>query len=117
MKREMICIMCPIGCQLAVEKNGDEVKVSGQSCPRGEAYAKDEVILPKRVLTTSVPVRGGDMPLLSVKTERAVPKVKLGEILRELRGVTVRAPVRVGDVVLKNAAGTGVNVVATRRID
>ncbi|MBC8530935.1 DUF1667 domain-containing protein [Gehongia tenuis] len=113
----MICIMCPIGCQLTVENHGEELKVSGQGCPRGEVYAKDEITLPKRVLTTSVPVLGGDMPLLSVKTERAVPKMKLGEILRELRGIAVKAPVRVGDVVLKNAAGTGVDVVATRRID
>lgn len=114
---EMICIVCPVGCRLKAEFNDDgTVRVSGNTCPKGAKYAAEELTNPVRTVTTSVPVSSGHMDLLSVKTRNPVPKASIPDVLRELRGVKVHAPVAVGDVVLANAAGTGVDIVATRSI-
>lgn len=114
--REMVCIVCPMGCRLRAEQDGNTIRVAGNTCPKGEKYAVEELTNPTRTVTSSIPVAGGHMALLSVKTRRPVPKEKIPEVLRELRRVGVKAPVAVGDVVLANAAGTGVDVVATRSV-
>jgi CxxC motif-containing protein len=116
-RREMICIVCPVGCRMKAERmpNG-EIHVSGNTCARGVKYAVEEMTNPVRTVTTSVPVTGGHMEMLSVKTRQAVPKASIPQILKELSSVKATAPVRVGDVVLPNAAGTGVDIVATRSI-
>lgn len=114
---EMVCIVCPMGCRLKSEFNGDgSVRVTGNTCARGEKYAAEELTNPVRTVTTSVPVSGGHTALLSVKTKNPVPKASIPGVLRELKGVRVAAPVKVGDVVLPDAAGTGVDVVATRSV-
>lgn len=113
---ELVCIVCPVGCRLRAERVGEGVKVSGNTCARGQKYAVEELTNPTRMVTTSVAVRGGHMALLSVKTRAPVPKRSIPEVLKRLKGVRIDAPVRVGDVVLKDAAGTGVDVVATRSI-
>jgi CxxC motif-containing protein len=115
-RREMVCIVCPVGCRLRAGRRADGVRVTGNACARGEKYALEEMTHPVRTVTTSVLVSGGHMGLLSVKTQHPVPKDSMPGILRELRGVKARAPVNVGDVILADAAGTGVDVVATRRI-
>lgn len=114
--REMVCIVCPVGCRLRAERAAGGVLVSGNTCPKGERYAAEEMTNPVRTVTTSVPVTGGHMGLLSVKTRVPVPKSAIPAILNELRGVRAAAPVKAGDVVLPDAAGTGVDVVATRSI-
>jgi CxxC motif-containing protein len=114
--QEMICIVCPVGCRLRAERAGDVVRVTGNTCPKGEKYAVEELTNPTRTVTTSIPVAGGHMALLSVKTRRPVPKSQIPQVLRELRRAGAKAPVAVGDVVLRNAAGTGVDVVATRSV-
>jgi CxxC motif-containing protein len=115
--REMVCIKCPIGCRLRAERAADgSVKVTGNTCARGVTYATEEMTNPVRTVTSSVPVTGGHMELLSVKTRTPVPKPSIPQILKELRAVKAAAPVKVGDVVLPNAAGTGVDIVATRSI-
>jgi CxxC motif-containing protein len=114
--REMVCIVCPVGCRLKAERAAGTVHVTGNICPRGERYAVEEMTNPVRTVTTSVPVSGGHRELLSVKTRTPVPKGAIPAILEELRGVRATAPVKVGDVVLPNAAGTGVDIVATRSI-
>lgn len=113
---EMVCIVCPMGCRLRAERGGSGVRVTGNTCARGEKYAVEELTNPTRTVTTSVPVMGGHMALLSVKTKTPVPKASIPQILKELRKVKFAAPVAVGDIVLPNAAGTGVDVVATRSI-
>jgi CxxC motif-containing protein len=111
---DMICICCPIGCSLHIEKSGDEFKVTGNKCPRGKKYAITEMTAPQRIVTSTVKVVEGIYPVISVKTSDAVPKEKIFEIMDILSDIEVKAPVQVGTVLVENVAGTGVNIVATR---
>lgn len=117
---ELICIRCPKGCLLRVEleARGEEprvLSVSGNSCPRGDEYARKEICDPTRAVTSSVPVRGCALErMVSVKTERDVPKGLVLDVVNALVGIELKAPVRIGDVVLANVCDTGVDVVATK---
>lgn len=116
-KRELICIGCPLGCMITVNmQDGKAVKVTGNTCPRGEKYALKEVTCPTRIVTSSVGVSGGDIRVLSVKTREAVPKDKIFDCANALKSIKVAAPVRIGDIVLKDAAGTGIPFVATKNV-
>ena len=116
MKKEFICISCPMGCPLTVWDDEGEVKVSGNTCPRGKAYGIQEFTAPQRVVTSSVPVRGGEQAMCSVKTDKPVAKTAIPEVLKAVYGASVKAPVMVGDVVISDVDGNGANVVATRRV-
>jgi len=116
MTHNMICIGCPLGCELTVVEEGDNIEVSGHLCKIGVTYGKEEITSPTRNITTSVKVVGGDIPMLSVKNATPVPKGLIMECVKAVQDVTVQAPISVGDVVLKDAAGTGVDFVATRVI-
>ncbi len=119
MIHELICIRCPLGCGLRVdldEKINEVISVTGNSCPLGHEYGKNEVVSPMRTVTSTVAVSGGELPLVSVKTAHDVPKAKINEVMAEIIKATVKAPVKIGDVIIKNAAGTGVDVIATRDI-
>ena len=109
---KMICINCPKGCEMDVSVEGDNVSVTGHTCPRGEAYAKSEVTNPTRMVTGLVRVAGMRKPL-PVKTKTAIPKGKIDATLFALHQATVQLPVKIGDVVIPNVADTGVDVVAT----
>ena len=115
--RELICINCPLGCALTVTlENGEVTRVTGNTCPRGEAYARKECTNPTRIVTTTVRVEGGRLPVVSVKTASDIPKGKITDCVRSLKNVKVKAPVHIGDVILENAAGTGVNIIATKDV-
>ena len=115
--RQLICIGCPMGCPLTVELEGGAVtRVTGNTCPRGEAYGRKEVTDPTRIVTTTVRVRGGVLPAVSCKTRTDVPKGKIFDVARALKDVTVRAPVCIGQVLAENVAGTGVDVIATKNV-
>ena len=121
---EMICITCPIGCHLTVEKLDDnKLSVSGNRCPRGERYAYEELLEPKRVVCTTVKIRKSDVDhtlagiaRLPVRTDKGFPKEKIPELLKKLHGLEIALPAKRGVPVLENALGTGVNVIATRSI-
>ena len=114
-KRELICIGCPMGCLLTVTLNQGKVeKVAGNTCPKGEAYAKKEVTNPTRIVTSTVRVEGGDRQFVSVKTKEDIPKDKIYACMKAINGIRAKAPIKIGDVLLENAAGTGVSVVATK---
>lgn len=116
-QQNLTCIGCPMGCSITVTlKGGTVVSVVGNTCKRGEDYARNEVTHPTRMVTTTVRVAGGSAPVVSVKTARAIPKEKIFAVMDALRPVTVHAPVSMGDVVLEDAAGTGVPVVATKQV-
>ncbi len=117
-KIDLTCIGCPMGCQITVTKeNGEIADVSGYTCKRGLEYAKKEVTNPTRIVTSSVPVTGSRrLRMVSCKTREDIPKGKIADVVAALAGVTVQAPVHIGDVILKDAAGTGVDVVATRNV-
>ena len=110
---KMICINCPRGCELDVEKADDgTVSVTGNACPRGEAYAKSEIVNPTRMVTGLVRVAGMRKPL-PVKTRNAIPKGKIDAVLFALHQTTVQLPIKIGDVIIPDVASTGVDVVAT----
>ena len=111
--RNLICIGCPMGCALTVTIcDGAVTAVEGNTCKRGDDYARREVIAPTRVVTTTVPVSNGSCPTVPVKTAGEVPKSLVLECARALRGVSVAAPIAAGDVVLRDILGTGVNIIA-----
>ena len=137
--RELTCIGCPMGCQLTAEvengavttNNGRHVihclltavmdgsrvtEVTGNTCPRGDAYARKECTHPARTVTGTVRVSGGALPVVSVRTAGEVPKEKVLDVARALCRVQLTAPVQAGDVVIPNVLGTGVDVVATRSV-
>lgn len=115
--RELTCIGCPMGCALTVEMNEKEVvSVTGNTCKRGDVYARKEVTNPTRIVTSSVMVEGGNLAAVSVKTKEDIPKGKIFDCMKALKGVKVQAPVHIGDVIVKDIAGTGVDVIATKNI-
>jgi CxxC motif-containing protein len=115
--RKFICITCPRGCALDVTMEGDTVvKMEGNSCKRGIDYVAGELNDPRRMVTTTVRVRGGVHPLVPVYTESPIPKPRIFDLLAEIRKIELKAPVKFGDVVIENALGTGVNILASRNI-
>lgn len=110
--KEMTCISCPIGCRLTVDFSDlDDIRVTGNSCKRGITYGRNEILAPKRMVTTTVRLSGGGT--LSVKTVPAAPKEEIFNILRRLKDVTVTAPIKTGDIILKNVC-EGVDIVSTQ---
>lgn len=116
--KNLTCINCPLGCALTVEMNGETIlHVTGNTCKRGEVYARREVTAPVRMVTSTVRVIGGNLPVLSVKTREAIPRERIFACVRELKKISLQAPVHIGDVVLEDAAGTGIDIVATRNVE
>lgn len=114
--RELICIGCPMGCGLSVSlEEGKVTKVTGNTCRRGEEYARKEVADPTRIVTSTVMVKGKGM--VSVKTAQDIPKGKIMDCMRALKTVCVEAPVHIGQIIVENVADTGVPVVATKEIE
>lgn len=114
MTKNIICVSCPLGCPMTVEiENGEVISVKGNTCKRGDAYARTEITNPMRSLTTSVKVEGGVHPVVPVKSAGPVPKDKMFDCMKEINAVSVKAPVKIGDVVIENILGLGVDIVAT----
>lgn len=111
--KELICIVCPRGCHLRVDDEQDYA-VTGNTCERGAVYARQELTHPTRVVTSTVRCTGGAYPRCPVKTSAPLPKAYIVSALQTLNGVTVTAPVHVGDVVVPDLCGTGIAFVATR---
>lgn len=119
-KKEMICIVCPVGCHMEVVKDGtskDGYEVSGNQCLRGKVYGIKEMSNPTRVLTSTVKITEGKLPRLPVTTKGAIPKGLIMEAMEAINKVEVKAPVKVGKVIIKNLLNTGVEVVATRSME
>ena len=114
MTKDMTCIICPRGCALKVKIEGENITVSGNSCPKGKQYAIDECTNPTRTVTSSVCIENREDTMVSVKTASPVPKDKIFEVMRLIRAKSVCAPVKIGDVIIKDAFGT--NIVATKDI-
>ncbi len=116
--KQFNCIMCPLGCLLTVTlEDGQVTKVTGNTCPRGEIYAKQEMTNPQRMLTSTVRIEGGELPLLPVVSKTTLPKGKILDCAQALRGVDINAPIKAGDVVVPNILGLGVDIVASRDMD
>jgi len=114
-QRELTCITCPIGCRLSVEIDDEIIKnVRGNKCARGITYAESECLNPKRVLTAAIKLSDGRM--LSVKTKSPIPKGKIHTAVKKIYESKVRPPINIGDVIVEDIIGTGVDVVATKRL-
>lgn len=116
--KQLICICCPMGCNIEVGIEDNKVlNVEGNTCPRGKIYAQKECTNPTRIVTSSVVVKNSNINRVSVKTEKDIPKDKIFECMDEIKKVTVKAPVNIGDVIIKNVANTNINIIATKKID
>lgn len=112
--KDMVCVSCPLGCNISVEYEGTEVfSVKGNSCKRGESYAQTEISNPTRMLTTTVRVNGGRLPVVPVKSANPIPKSKMFDCMKIINGVTANAPVKMGDVIVENILGLGIDIIAT----
>ena len=118
MIKEMVCVSCPIGCLLTVELNdkNEVISVKGNTCKRGEQYAVSECTNPVRVLTSTMRVKGGKLPVVPVKTSVPIPKGKMFEIMEVINCEVVDAPVKMGDVLINNVCDTGADIVATNEV-
>jgi CxxC motif-containing protein len=117
MNKEIICISCPIGCYLIVDYIGSTMsKVSGNRCKFGVEFAEKEVYNPERTLTTTVKVKHGHLPLISVKTDKPLPKSRILDAMILLAKVEVEAPIKIGEPIIQNIFNLEVNIVATRNV-
>ena len=111
MKKKFICIVCPRGCHITVDDDGT---ISGNKCIRGIDYVKTEMTSPKRIVTSTVKTIFKELPRVSVKTDKHVPKNKIMEIMKELSKVIITEPMERGSIIIENIMNTGSNIVLTR---
>lgn len=117
MEQTLTCISCPVGCRMRVTtENGEFVSVTGNACKRGEVYAKQESVAPKRMVTAVIPVKNRKMPL-SVKTKEPIAKQDINSVMKALTQVEVNAPIAIGQVIVADVLGSGVDIIATKPID
>ena len=118
--RSLICIGCPLGCEIKVilNESGEIEEVEGNSCPRGDTYSRKEVTNPTRIVTSTVRVFSSysGASTVSCKTGTDIPKAKIFDVMKELKYIAISAPVHIGDVIKKNVAGTGADMIATKEI-
>jgi CxxC motif-containing protein len=112
----LTCLLCPAGCELSVREEGGRLAVEGQACEKGAAFAESEIRRPLRNLATSVPVRGTESRMVSVRLSRPVPRDRIFPILEEISRIRPEAPLRRGQVLIADVLGTGADVIATRTV-
>ena len=115
MKKEIICTVCPRGCNIVVDGDGQNVtEINGQGCNRGITYAQAEYSNPVRILTTTVKIVGKDNDLLPVRSNQPIPKGKLLECMEVIKKAQVKLPVKMHEVIIENICDTGADIVATK---
>lgn len=118
-KLKMICIICPVGCEMEAnilkEKN-EVLEIKGFRCPKGRDYAECEIVDPRRTLMTVIKVRNGNLPVVSVKTRKPIPKNRLFDAVKAISKIEVEAPIKIGDIIIDDLLGTGVSVIATNNV-
>lgn len=117
-ERRFTCIVCPSGCDIVVRTDSDGSRtVEGNTCPRGEEYVLQEMDDPRRTIATSVMVKGGELPLASVRTDRTIPKGEIKTVMREISRLSVQAPVHAGTVLIRDVCGLGSDVIITKNVE
>ena len=117
MKKEFTCICCPLGCRITVTEEKGQLVITGNNCPKGEKYVKDEMTSPTRMVTSMVPVKEGVIPVVSVKTKEPIPKDKINDCIEALKEISIDAPVKIGDIIIENVCGTGIPIIATKNVE
>ena len=118
-RKDLICIGCPMGCPIRVElSEGKIISVTGNTCPHGAEYARKEVLHPTRIVTSFVRVQDSadGAATVSCKTASDVPKEKIFDVIRDIKDVVITCPVKIGDVIKADVAGTGVDMIATKEV-
>jgi CxxC motif-containing protein len=116
-KRHFTCVTCPVGCEVDVElQGGSVVSMEGNKCAKGEEFVLQELEEPMRILTTTVRARGAKWPMLPVRTDKPIPKRLFFQVMGELADIELEAPVKLSKVIVRDVAGTGANIVATRNV-
>jgi CxxC motif-containing protein len=110
------CIVCPTGCQIQAISKGSDIVFEGYTCKRGLEYAQQEYFEPKRILTTTIRVENGFLPLIPVRTSKPILKEKLNEALNEIAKTLVNAPIEMGEILIENILGLEANVIASRNL-
>ena len=113
----LICINCPKGCHLVVEELDGEIKVSGNTCPRGVTYGVNEMRNPLRTLTTTIAIDSVNCARLPVISSSPLPKGRVMDVMKKLKGVSIKAPVHMGDVIIKDVLGLGSDIIASKSIE
>ena len=119
--KELICIVCPNGCQLQAQVEEGEktlvTEIRGHLCEKGPEWAAQELLTPMRTLTSSIIVEGGDLPLVSVRTDSPIPLKSIPNIMQAIKNSKAKAPVRIGDIMVRNPAGVSCNIIATKNVN
>ena len=114
---KLVCINCPRGCRLDVENNNGNIIVSGNFCPRGEQYAINELTNPLRTVTTTIAIESEKYDRLPVITSVQIPKDKIMDVVKALKDIKVKAPIKMGDVIVKNILGLDSDIIASKSIE
>lgn len=115
---ELDCIVCPMSCHITVEMDGENIcSVTGNTCPRGDAFARSEVTCPMRMVTTTLRIHNAVHPLIPVITSQNVPKSKIFDIMEVCKTLEVTAPIHAGDILCKNIAESGADLIASRTME
>lgn len=118
MTKKFTCIECPKGCRLSVDiENNKVIKVSGNECPKGEKYAASEIENPVRILTSAVLCLGLSLKMVSVRTDKPIPKSRIFDAMNEIKKIKVTRPLKAGDIIVKNFLGLNVNLISTRKVE
>jgi CxxC motif-containing protein len=118
MNKNLICIECPKGCGLSLDiENCRIVNVTGNACPKGKEYAISEIEHPSRILTSTALAEGLALRMIPVRTDSAIPKAKILEAMEEIKKIRINKPVSIGEIIVKDFLGLGVNLVSTRQIE
>ncbi|WP_027625782.1 DUF1667 domain-containing protein [Clostridium lundense] len=118
MNKQITCIICPNGCELSVEWEEKSIKnINGALCKRGEEYVTQEIQNPKRTIASLVKVNNGEIPLVSVRTTKAIPKEKIFDVMEEIKKLEVNAPVKINQVIVKNILGLGSDIISTKFVE
>lgn len=119
-KKNITCIVCPIGCNIEVEYDPETEEISkmeGNTCIRGKDYVRKELFNPERVLTSSIKVKGGKLPLVSIRTDKDIPKEKILSLMEIINQQEVKAPVHIGDVLVSNPLDLNADIIATKSVE
>ncbi|MCC9295034.1 DUF1667 domain-containing protein [Clostridium sp. MT-14] len=117
MIKEYTCIICPNGCEIEVDIEKEKpISIKGASCKKGEKYVKMEIVDPRRTITTSVLVENGVVPLVSIRLTNPIPKAYIFKVMDKIKSIKVKAPIKIGQVIVNNIFGLGSDLIATKNV-
>ena len=114
MNKNLICIVCPMGCRLTITGTPDALEIGGNKCQKGNTYAYEEITNPVRIVCTTAKITGGIHKVIPVKTDKAISEKHKLEVVKAVNNIKLTSPVKMGDIIISDIFGTGINIVAER---